>query len=62
MSVINAETDIIASIAASPIRRAVIIYVETFKTGVNVFICNVTTCFTSHWMIVLVPEPVHWNL
>jgi hypothetical protein len=28
MSVVNAETDIIASIAASPIRRAVIIYVE----------------------------------
>ena len=40
MSVVNAETGIIASITASPIRQAVIIYVETFKTGVNVFICK----------------------
>jgi hypothetical protein len=35
------ETDIVTSIAASPIGRDVIMYVETFKTDVIAFIVNV---------------------
>jgi hypothetical protein len=44
-TVLKVETDIIASIAASPTGRAVvlmIIYVEIFKTDIIVFICDVT--------------------
>jgi hypothetical protein len=44
------KTDIIASIAASPIGRVVILlimYVETFKTVVIVFISNVVMCLMS---------------
>jgi hypothetical protein len=35
------ETDIVTSIAASPIGRDVIMYVETFKTDAIAFIVNV---------------------
>jgi hypothetical protein len=35
------ETDIVTSIAASPIGRDMIMYVETFKTDVIAFIVNV---------------------
>jgi hypothetical protein len=48
------KTDIIASIAASPIGRVVILlimYVETFKTVVIVFISNVVMCLMSLWPI-----------
>ena len=44
------KTDIIASIAASPIGQVVILlimYVETFKTVVIVFISNVVMCLMS---------------
>ena len=44
-------TDIIACIAASPLERAailVIMFVETFKMEVIVFIGNVIMCLTSH--------------
>ena len=43
-SVLKVETDIVASIAASPTRRPVILvimYVDFFKTGVIVFIGDV---------------------
>jgi len=48
------KTDIIASIAASLIVWAVILmimYVETFKTDLIVFIGNIIMCSTSHWQI-----------
>ena len=44
MAVLKVETDIIAKIAKSPIRRAVILVimsVDNFKTDVNVFIHDV---------------------
>jgi hypothetical protein len=41
------ETDIIANIAASPIGRAVIMFVETSKTDVIVFIGKVIMCLLS---------------
>jgi hypothetical protein len=44
MVVLKAETDIMASLAASPIGQAVILvimYVETFKTVAIIFIGNV---------------------
>ena len=47
-SVLKAKTDIIASIAASPTGRAVIMYVKIFKNDVNVFIGDVKMCLTSH--------------
>jgi hypothetical protein len=46
-------SDIIASITVSPTIKAVILYVETFKTDVNVHfgkvMCHVFD--TSHWLI-----------
>jgi hypothetical protein len=51
-AVMKVETDIIANIAASPIGRAVIMFVETSKTDVIVFIGKVIMCLTSHWMII----------
>jgi cellulose synthase/poly-beta-1,6-N-acetylglucosamine synthase-like glycosyltransferase len=30
----------------------VIMYVKIFKTAVNVFICDVKMCLTSHWLII----------
>jgi hypothetical protein len=48
--VMKAETEIITSITASPIKQAVILvimYVKTFKTAVIVFIVNIM-CLTSH--------------
>ena len=50
-SVLKVETDIIASIEASLTGRAVILvimYVEIFKIGIIVFICDVKMCLTSH--------------
>ena len=46
----KADTEIIASTTASPIKQAVILvimYVKTFKTVVIVFIVNII-CLTSH--------------
>lgn len=46
-SVLKIETDIVISIAASPIERAVIqviLFVETFKIDVVGFIGNVIMC------------------
>ena len=46
----KADTEIIASTTASPIKQAVILvimYVKTFKTAVIVFIVNII-CLTSH--------------
>ena len=42
MAVLKVETDIIANITVSPREQAVIMYVEIFKTGVIVFIDDVT--------------------
>jgi hypothetical protein len=50
LAVLKVETDIITSIAVSLIGRAailVIMYVETFKTNINVFSGSVTMCLTS---------------
>ena len=51
-AVLKVEIDIIASIAPSPKGQAVIVvimYVETFKTDVIVFIDNVLGYLTSNW-------------
>ena len=48
IAVLKVETDIVTIIAASPIGQSVIMYVEIFKTGVNVFIDDVIMCSTSH--------------
>ena len=50
---LNVKTDIITSHAVSLIGRAVklvimYMYVETFKTNVIVFICNIKMCLMSH--------------
>jgi hypothetical protein len=46
---LKVETDIIASIAASPQAvTLVIMYVKIFKTGVTVFISDIIMCWTSH--------------
>jgi len=39
-------SDIIASITASPTIKAVILYMETFKTDVNINFGNVMMCLT----------------
>ena len=47
-------TEMITSILASPIRRAAIVmvmYVETYKTDIIVFICNAIICLTSSIII-----------
>jgi len=52
MTVMKVETDIIISIVASLIGRAVIaviLYVETFKTDDIIFISTVIICLTLHW-------------
>ena len=49
-TILKVETDIIANIPASPIRRAgifMIMSIEAFITDVIVFICDVIMCFTS---------------
>jgi len=49
--ILKVETHIIASIAASPTGRAVILvimYVEILKTGIIVFIGDVKMCLMSH--------------
>ena len=48
-SVLKAKTDIIANIAASPTVRAVIMYVEIFKTSIFLIflIDDVIMCLTS---------------
>ena len=51
-AILRVETDIIVNISVSPIGLAmifVILSVETFKTKVIVFICEVRMCFTSDW-------------
>jgi len=50
MAVLMVETDIITSITVSPSSETSgnIMYVETFKTEVIVFISNVIMCLTSH--------------
>ena len=51
MVVMKTETEIITSIAVSPVGQAVILeimYVETFKTDIIVFISKVIMCKTSH--------------
>ena len=47
IAAMKVETDIVASIAANLIGGAVIMYVNTFKTNVIVFIGNIM-CLTSH--------------
>jgi hypothetical protein len=50
-AVMKVETEIITSIAGSPILRAVIlviIYVEIFTTDFIVFFSDVIMCMTSH--------------
>ena len=50
-SVLKVERDIITSVAVNPIGRVVIVvivYIETFKADVSVFIGNVIMCVTSH--------------
>ena len=54
-AVLKVETDIITSMTVSMIGRAMIlmiVYVETSKTHIIVFICNIIMCLTSHWLIV----------
>jgi hypothetical protein len=46
------ETDIIAWLAASLIGRAVIMSVETFQTGVSVFLIIFMMCMTSQRPII----------
>jgi hypothetical protein len=41
MTVLKIETDIMVAIAASAMARAVIVFVETFKTDIIVFIGSV---------------------
>ena len=55
MTVTEVETDIMASLAASPIGQAVILvimYVETFKTVAIIFIGNVKMHLMSRWLII----------
>ena len=50
-AVLNVETDIITSMAASLTGGAmilVIMYVDIFKTGIIVFISDVNMCLISH--------------
>ena len=47
-SVLKVERNIITSVAVNPIGRVVIVYIETFKADVSVFIGNVIMCVTSH--------------
>ena len=50
MAILKVETDIIANISASSIRRAVIFVImsiKAFRTDVSVFICDIIMCFTS---------------
>jgi DNA-dependent protein kinase catalytic subunit len=50
-AVLKGKTDIITSISASPVGRAVILVimsVQTFKTYIIVFICKVIMCLISH--------------
>ena len=50
-TILKVETDIIANIPASPIRRAgifMIMSIEAFITDVIDFICDVIMCFTSN--------------
>ena len=50
MCVLKVETDIITSITVSPVGLAailVLMYVETFKTDVIVFISNTIMCLMS---------------
>ena len=51
-AVIKVKTDSIVGIVASPIGQAVIMYVDTFKTDVIVFIGNIIVCLTSSWPII----------
>ena len=55
MAVIEVKTDIMDSITVSPIGQGVILvimYVETFKTVVIVFIGNVEMHLMSCWLII----------
>jgi hypothetical protein len=50
-AILKVETDIFTSISESPIEQAVtlvIMHVETFKTGVIVFISDVKMCLMTH--------------
>ena len=50
MAVMKVETDFIVSISESPVGRAVIMNVKTFKTDViGFFIGNAIRCLTSHF-------------
>ena len=44
MSILKVDTEIITSIASSLVGRAVIMYIETFKSYVIVFIGNAIMC------------------
>jgi hypothetical protein len=46
MAVLKAETDIITSIAAIPAAILVIMYIDTFRTDIVVYICNIIMCLT----------------
>jgi len=46
----NVETDIVTSMAVSPI--LVIMYAKTFKTDIIVSICNIIMFLMSHWLII----------
>ena len=53
-AILNVGTDIIANIAASSVGQAgifVIMSVETFRTDVILFICDLIMCFMSDWPI-----------
>ena len=51
----------IASISANLIGRVLILYVETFKADIIVFIGEVIICLTSHWQIILCLTS-HWQI
>jgi len=58
------ETEMITSIAVSPVGQAVILeimYVETFKTDIIIFISNIIISLTSHIPIIFkkVSKSVH---
>jgi len=61
MAVLKIVTDIITGIAIGWPVIQVIMYVETFKLAVIVFIGNVIICLMSYWPIIFsLSEGVHW--
>jgi hypothetical protein len=62
MAVLKVETDIITSFTESLIGWAMMMYIETFKTDVIVFIGNIIMCLMSQWPINLSIMVSSWSV